>query len=77
MSAKAIESARGNLIAGKGVGEELIKTFLHDVPGISTYVIREQIATLKSSGHYERLITQIASEISLRIGNDAGFGSRS
>jgi ParB-like chromosome segregation protein Spo0J len=61
-SAKTIETARGNLMNGRGVGYELIERFLEDVPGINEGVIKEQIAALKSSGHYQRLMMEIATE---------------
>jgi hypothetical protein len=70
-SSKAIEVAQGNLMNGRGVGHELIEAFLHGVPGITTYVVKEQIATLKSSGHYHRLITQIAQEAEAASADEA------
>ena len=61
-SSKAIEVARGNLMNGRGVGQDLIEAYLHDVPGINESTIKDQLASLKASGHYRRLITQIAEE---------------
>ena len=69
-SSKAIETAQGNLMNGHGVGHDLIEAFLKGVPGITTYIVQEQIATLKSSGHYQRLITQIAEEAEAASANE-------
>ena len=70
-SAKAIEVARGNLMNGRGVGHELVEAFLHDIPGVNKNLIKEQLAALKSSGHYERLMTEIATEAEITYGDEA------
>jgi ParB-like nuclease domain len=63
ISQKSVECARGNLLSGKGIGHELIEQFLADVPHISESTIKEQLATLKASGHYDRLIAEAAEEV--------------
>jgi hypothetical protein len=62
-SEKAFETARGNLTSGKGIGEEVILGVLKDVPKMSTYVIKEQLANLKASGDYARIIRDVTEEI--------------
>jgi hypothetical protein len=59
---------------GKGIGEPLILTFLHGVPGINASTIKDQLASLKSSGHYAPLTlaaNQNASCAMLRIKHGA------
>lgn len=70
-SAKSIEVARGNLMNGQGVGRDLIEAYLHGVPGITRNVIGEQLAILKSSGHYQRLMTEIAAQAEITHADEA------
>lgn len=53
----------GNLTSDKGIGYELILRFLDGVPGITVNAIKQQLANLKSSGHYARLITEVQAEL--------------
>jgi ParB-like chromosome segregation protein Spo0J len=62
-SKKALDVARGNLINGRGIGENLILEFLTGVPNINAGVIREQLANLKKSGDYARIISEVADRI--------------
>jgi ParB-like chromosome segregation protein Spo0J len=66
-SKKTLEVARDNLTNGRGIGENLIEHFLEGVPNINLGVIREQLANLKRSGDYARIIA----EVSDRIGCEA------
>jgi hypothetical protein len=54
---ESIERLRGNLTSSKGLGHEIIERFLQGVPGLTTYTIQQQLATLKASGDYQRIIT--------------------
>ncbi len=63
MSPKAIESALGNLQSDKGLGEPLITAFLEGVPGIHKFVVTAQLANLKASGDYARVIEQVHQEL--------------
>jgi ParB-like chromosome segregation protein Spo0J len=62
MSQKAWESARGNFTSSKGIGEVLIASFLEGT-GIKLSEIREQLASLKKSGDYKRIITEVTGQI--------------
>jgi hypothetical protein len=55
--------AQGNITTEKGVGAEIIVTFLRGVPGINENTVRQQLANLKSSGDYARLIREVQEEI--------------
>jgi|GEM_PF-2805474 len=63
MSQKAVETARGNLTSAKGIGEELILELLKNVPKIKAWTVREQLANLKASGDYARIIREVTDEI--------------
>jgi hypothetical protein len=63
ISEKALDCARGNLTSSKGIGHELIEKLLEGVPKMTTYVVEQQLANLKSSGDYQRIITEVTQEI--------------
>jgi hypothetical protein len=54
---------RRSLLSDDGIGREVIVAFLHDIPGISTQSVRQQLANLKESGNYARLIAEVQQEI--------------
>ena len=43
----------GNLLSGRGIGEDLILEFLKEIPGIHSWIVREQLANLRptQTGH--------------------------
>jgi hypothetical protein len=53
----------GNLASEKGLGEPVITNFLDGVPGINRNTVKEQLANLKSSGNYGRIIGEVKDEI--------------
>jgi ParB-like nuclease domain len=59
----ALSEARGNLTSGRGLGEPLILDFLARIPGITTRTIRDQLANLKASGDYARIIGEVQEDI--------------
>lgn len=61
-SKKAWETARGNLIKGDGIGVDLIEKFLEGT-GINHSDIREQLANLKKSGDYKRIVTEVTERV--------------
>jgi ParB-like chromosome segregation protein Spo0J len=63
MSQKALDSLRGNIASDKGLGAPIIERFLTDVPGMKESVIKEQIANLKASGDYARIVNEVSDEI--------------
>jgi hypothetical protein len=54
--------AIGNFQAGKGIGRDLILAQLEGVPGISKNVVRDQLANLKASGDYDRVVGAAVAE---------------
>jgi ParB-like chromosome segregation protein Spo0J len=62
-SVKGEQILRGQLEGEKGIGREVITEFLEGVPGINEDSVRQQLAILKSSGDYGRIITEIKNEI--------------
>jgi hypothetical protein len=54
---------RSRLLGEDGMGAEVLLAFLHDVPGINTYSVGHQLANLKYSGDYARLIAEVQEEI--------------
>jgi ParB-like chromosome segregation protein Spo0J len=58
-----LEVIRGNLTSEKGLGEDVLLKFLQDIPGMTLGSVRHQLANLKTSGDYTRLIADIAQEI--------------
>jgi hypothetical protein len=63
MSQRAIETAQGNLTSNKGLGAELVVEFLSDVPGCNLGSTQQQMANLKASGDYARIIREVQEEI--------------
>ncbi len=56
-SQKALDTARGTLERGDGVGEPLIRRYLHNAR--SQRQIKEAIAALKASGSYTQILREI------------------
>jgi hypothetical protein len=63
MSDKAIESSVGNLQSEKGIGRRLVAKFLEGVPGVNESIVGTQLANLKASGDYGRVIEQVHQEL--------------
>lgn len=63
-----LESIRGNVCNGKGVGRDLIEAIM-TTNGASPgeRVIREAMATLKSSKEHDRIIAAAAAEVEERV----------
>jgi hypothetical protein len=62
-SDKDMSKVRSHLTAGDGVGEPLITEFLQKVPGINKNSVTQQLALLKQSGDYARIIGEVADEV--------------
>jgi chemotaxis protein histidine kinase CheA len=45
------------------IGAPLILKVLHDVPGITTYSIQKSLDTLKASGHYTRIVSEVKDQV--------------
>jgi hypothetical protein len=57
------EQTRRQLEADRGIGREVIVEFLKKVPGINNGTVQQQLANLKASGDYARLIAAVEDEI--------------
>jgi ribosomal protein S12 len=54
-----------------GIGHNLIERFLKDVPGITGYVVKTQLRTLKDSGDYHRIIREVSKEVGTKLAREA------
>ena len=61
------EQTRGHLTAekGEGIGQPLISRFLEHIPGVTDYVVRQQLLNLRASGDYARILEEVEEEIRL------------
>jgi ParB/RepB/Spo0J family partition protein len=46
-----------------GVGRDAILKELHDIPGITERIVRDQLANLKSSGDYDRIVREVTTVV--------------
>src|SRR5262245_34041133 len=60
---ESLETVLGNLISDKGVGRPLILRLLEDTPGINDNTVKQQLANLKASGDYARIIREVQQQI--------------
>jgi flagellar biosynthesis GTPase FlhF len=51
------------LLSEKGVGEHMLEKFLPKIPGVTHRVIYQQLANLKASGDYARMVTEVEQEL--------------
>ncbi|MCP3471441.1 ParB/RepB/Spo0J family partition protein [Bradyrhizobium sp. CCGUVB1N3] len=58
-----LDKLQGNIASAKGIGEPIITEFLQNVPDINEHTVRQQLAVLKSSGDYARIIDEVATEV--------------
>jgi ParB-like nuclease domain len=63
VSNHAFEQAQKALASEKGIGEPIITAFLNGIPGVTENSIRQQLAILKSSGDYARIIGEVTAEV--------------
>jgi hypothetical protein len=54
---------RGNLTSERGLGREIIVRFLDGVPGINDGTVQQQLANLKSSSDYARIVREVQEQI--------------
>jgi ParB-like chromosome segregation protein Spo0J len=54
---------RSRLLGEDGMGAEVLLAFLDDIPGINVGSIKHQLANLKYSGDYARLMAEVQQEI--------------
>jgi hypothetical protein len=58
-----LPTLRDRLLSERGMGREVLLAFLHDIPGINAPSLQHQIANLKTSGDYARIIAEVEHEI--------------
>jgi hypothetical protein len=62
-SPHAFEQAQNALSSERGMGQPPIVRFLKDVPGVNDGTVQQQLANLKASGDYARIIRDVQQEI--------------
>jgi ParB/RepB/Spo0J family partition protein len=62
-NSEAIARLQGNLAGRDGLGYALILRFLEGVPGINESAVTAQLANLKASGDYQRIVREVSKEI--------------
>lgn len=62
-SRSSLDEVRGNLGSERGIGRDVLLAFLDGVPGINEGVVKQQLASLKDSGDYARIIRELQAEI--------------
>jgi ParB-like chromosome segregation protein Spo0J len=63
LSSFHLPTLRERLLLEDGLGRDVLFAFLSDIPGINTANIQHQLANLKYSGDYARLIAEVQQEI--------------
>jgi ParB-like chromosome segregation protein Spo0J len=58
-----LEEIRGNIMSQKGLGVPCIMKFFKGISGVTENVVRDQLANLKASGDYARIIKEVSQEI--------------
>jgi ParB-like chromosome segregation protein Spo0J len=58
-----LNRVRGHVLGKYGMGQEIILAFLYDIPGVTEAMLVNQVALLKESGHYDRIIQEVQEEI--------------
>jgi hypothetical protein len=62
-SPKSLETLRGQIKSGKGIGVDVVMRLLKGIPEINEPVVQQQISMLKASGDYARILKEIGVEI--------------
>lgn len=52
-----------NHTISQGIGEKSITAHLADIPGINAGTVRTQLANLKASGDYARIVKEVSDQI--------------
>jgi hypothetical protein len=58
-----LPTLRRRLLSDDGMGREVLLAFLHDIPGINAPSLQHQLANLKTSGDYARLMAEVEADI--------------
>ena len=57
------DAAQGNMTSDKGIGRSILLSILEGIPGINDASVRQQLAILKASGDYARIIGEVKEKI--------------
>lgn len=60
---KAIETIRAQILGRRGIGRDVIQTILSGVPNVTPNTIRADLATLRRSGDYARIVAEVRDRI--------------
>lgn len=63
ITTRSRETVNGQLASGRGIGEPLVSDFLKGVPGLNQNIVKQQLANLKASGDYARIMSEVQHEI--------------
>lgn len=60
---RGLETVRGQMTTDRGIGRDVIVRLLHNVPGINDGSVQQQLANLRKSGDYARIMKEVQKEI--------------
>ena len=58
-----LDTIRCHLTGERGLGQKIIVKFLDGTPGINDGSVQQQLASLKASGDYARIIKEVSEDI--------------
>lgn len=78
LTSRGAETIRGNISSEAGIGYDVVLKLLEGIPGIGKKVVEQQLANLKASGHYARIIKASAEAAPMLAehGNGPGRGHK-
>lgn len=60
---RSAETVRGQIESEKGLGRDVVLEFIGDVPNVTENTVRQQMASLKASGDYAKIIAKVRKQI--------------
>lgn len=60
---RSSDTLRGQIATDRGIGQDLVLRYLEGVPGVIINTINEDLASLKTSGNYARIIARVRDQI--------------
>ena len=60
---RSLADIRGGIESEKGLGRDVVLEFIGDVPNVSENTVRQQMASLKASGDYAKIIAKVQKQI--------------
>jgi hypothetical protein len=65
ISSSELKRLRRNIANNEGLGRQIVCSFLKDVPGVNDRSVQQQLAVLKDSGEYARIIAEVRDAIAV------------